>query len=325
MADTQEGTADNRPDPAYRVHYPWHAESWTRLTRDLARLPHALLLHGLPGLGKQAFAWRLAQSLLCARPQVDTNACGTCGSCRLFLAGTHPDLLSIGPVEDSLVIAIDQVRAVRDFVVLKPHTASRKIVIVYPAESMNINAANAMLKVLEEPPAASVLLLVTPQPARLPATIRSRCSAIAFRPPDTATAVDWLQQQGVHDPDIALKFAAGAPLRALALGGSSDLADNAALLKDIEALRSGSEEPLRCAARWKGHDLVRSLTWFQGYLADAIRIDAITGKNPRQLMDLFRYLDVVSETRALAQGPLDAGLLLEDLFIRWARIFRAVG
>ena len=319
--------------PGYRERYPWHAATWSALTRDLARMPHALLLHGAEGLGKRAFAWRLAQVLLCAAPEAGAVACGSCSSCRRFAAGTHPDLLQVRPPEDSVTIAVDQIREMRSFVALKPHAGARKLVLLDPAEAMNLNAANALLKILEEPPASSLLLLITPRSARLPATIRSRCALVSFRPPAEAEAVEWLRGQGVTaNQDRLLALAGIAPLRALALAKTAELQDHEQFVKDVEALKAGTEDPLRCAARWKNHGAERCLEWFQRYLAGFVRAvmergaeSPPAGKNVFLLKGLFHYFDVVSEARALATGPLDELLLLEDIFIRWTRLFRPIG
>lgn len=316
------------PDAGYRERYPWHAAIWEAVTRDTARLPHALLLHGPEGLGKRAFAWRLAHLLLCPSPTAQAEPCGGCASCRRFAAGTHPDLLHIGPLEDSKAIGIDQVRDMRAFVALTPHTAARKVVILHPAEAMNMNAANALLKVLEEPPASSVLVLVTPQIARLPATVRSRCQAVALRLPAAEEARRWLAAQGVNaDTDALLVSAGGAPLRALALARSERGGLASQLAQDLEALRAGSEDPLRCAARWKNHGAAPCLDALQHHLARTIKTSLDRGdaeKNTFHVKALFRYLDVVSEARSLLGGPLDEALLLEDILIGWARLPRTM-
>src|SRR5689334_184900 len=141
MAEAVEAqVAGAPPDPGYRERYPWHEQTWAQLARAPDQLPHALLLHGAEGLGKRAFAWRLAQYLLCIRPN-GAEACGACASCTRFAAGTHPDLLVIKPLGDAAIISVDQVRELRDFVVLKPHTSRRKLVLIEPAEVMNLNAA----------------------------------------------------------------------------------------------------------------------------------------------------------------------------------------
>lgn len=334
MAETGEPPSSGFvPDPGYREHYPWHAKTWATLTQGIARLPHAILLQGPAGLGKGAFAWRLAHFLLCVNRGADASACGTCHSCTLFAAGTHPDLLTVRPPEDSATIPVDQVREVRDFLALKPHTAAHKLVLLAPAEAMNVNAANALLKVLEEPPPGGVLVLVTAQPARLPATLRSRCSAIAFRAPAHADGRQWLDRQGVTgDLETALEQAGDAPLLALASIRSPNPVGHEQLRKDLEALQAGQDDPLRCATRWKNAGASYCLGWLQRHVADLIRAK-MTGtdlpenskKLSLNLKDLFKYSDAVAEAKNLLRGPLDEGLLLEDLLIQWHRISRRIG
>lgn len=313
------------PHPSHAERYPWHARAWSAVTRDLARLPHALLLHGQPGLGKGAFAWRLAQTLVCVTPRDGRSACGECTSCRLFRAGTHPDLLAIGLEEESRQITVDQIRSVGGFLALRPHTASRKVVIVAPADAMNLAAANSLLKVLEEPPAGSVLLLVSSRVARLPATIRSRCAAVAFGVPAREEAVAWLTSRGIGRPDSVLEVAGGAPLAALELDRSGGLAEREEVLRAFDAVRSGREDPIRCAALCKATGAARCLAWIQDELARRIAT-AMTGdgedKNQREIKLLFELLDHISQSRSLLETPLDETLLLEDVMIRWSRIPR---
>lgn len=330
MAETEKPTVSGDVRPAISPEECfWHAKSWATLTREPSKLPHALLLHGADGLGKRAFAWRLAQSLLCLHPGPDAAACGSCHSCRLFAAATHPDLLAVAPLGDSASIVIDQIREVRGFVGLRPHTSARKLVLLEPADAMNLNAANALLKVLEEPPPASLLLLITPQAVRLPATIRSRCIPVAFKPPGTADAMKWLVAHGVDEATGAamLRLAGGAPLRALVLADPDERSERAEWLKDVERLKAGREDPLRCVTRWRGYGVERCLDWFQRYVADLIEVEMVgeaPRKNPRLVSELFRHFHVLSEAKSLSKGPLDETLLLEDILIGWSRLFRTV-
>lgn len=330
MTDAKEALGSDAARGLSRERYPWHANTWSTLMRDLSRLPHALLLHGAEGLGKRAFAWRMAESLLCAQPGTEAAACGACVNCQRISAGTHPDLLYVRPREESLVISVDQIREMREFVALKPHTAARKLVLLEPTEAMNMNAANALLKVLEEPPSSSLLLLVTSRLARVPATVRSRCGLLPFRPPPEEETAAWLRQRGVTtDASLLLRHAGRAPLRALALVRSTDLANWDRLAEDLAALRTGAEDPLRCAARWKDFGTEQCLEWLQRHVAETIRAAMAPGSAPNsdekrllRIKDLFRYFDLVSEARALLAGPLDQSLLLEDALIGWVRLFR---
>ena len=139
---------------------PWQLEAWARLGQqvDEDRLPHALLVTGPAGIGKEHFARSVSARLLCGSP-VSGTACGNCKSCTLLSAGSHPDLLDVQCEEGSRVIKIDQVRELIDFAGKTPAIGGRKVVLLGPAEAMNINAANALLKCLEEPSASTTLLL----------------------------------------------------------------------------------------------------------------------------------------------------------------------
>lgn len=323
MAEAGEATLSGQPPhPGHRERYPWHDRTWTAMTRDLARLPHALLLHGQAGLGKEAFAWRLAQTLVCQNPGNGSEACGTCTSCRLYAAGTHPDLLAVGLEEEGRQITVDQIRAIGGFLALRPHTASHKVVLIAPADAMNLAAANSLLKVLEEPPAGSVLVLVSSRIARLPATIRSRCAAVAFGVPERNDAIAWLRAQGAARPEAVLDVAGGAPLAALELERSDGLRDREEVLQLVEAVARGTEDPVRCAARCKTIGSGRCLGWIQDDIARRIAA-AMTGgeekKNISRIKPLFDLLDQLSQARHLLETPLDETLLLEDVLIRWPR------
>lgn len=326
MAEAADDSRSGHPPhPGHAERYPWHARPWAALTRDLARLPHALLLHGQAGLGKEAFAWRFAQTLICASPRAGQEACGQCHGCRLYLAGTHPDLLAVGLEEESRQITIDQIRAIGGFVALRPHTAGRKVVILAPADAMNLSAANSLLKVLEEPPAGTLLLLVSSRIARLPATIRSRCAAVAFAAPARSEAVAWLGAQGVARPEDALEVAGGAPLAALELERTNGLAEREEVLRAFAAVGEGADDPIRCATRLKNIGPGRSLAWIQDEIARRIEA-ALTGggdpTKPNRIKPLFDLLDQVSQARRLLEAPLDELLLLEDVLIRWSRTAR---
>ncbi len=327
MADA-EATPVTRFPPEV---YPWHAAVWSTLTGDFGRLPHALLLAGPAGLGKQDFALRLAAALLCSQPKAE-SACGQCHSCQLLAAGNHPDLALVMPEEDRRGIVIDQIRSLGTYLALRPHTAARKVAILSPADGMNLNAANSLLKILEEPPLGSILLLVASQPARLPATIRSRCQRVLFQVPERGLAQSWLKgKEGGEAAVQLLGEAGGAPLRALALDQEDFLAKRETLLGDLERLLAGSEDPVVCAQRWKGLGASACIDWLAVFVANLIRGLAVPGelapalfkniKNSLTLNKLFTYLDVVYNARnASFSGGLDEQLLLEDLLIRWCRM-----
>ena len=337
MAKKSEPAEDSVVHTQAPARYPWHADLWNTTRGAMARLPHALLLHGLPGLGKQTFAIRLARSLLCLAPGIDGDACGHCKSCSLLDAGTHPDVAMVTTPADSKVIAVDQIRDLIQFMSLTPHTAMRKVAVLWPAHAMNVNAANSLLKLLEEPPAGSFLVLVTDQIGRLPATVRSRCARVTFKPPPQEVAMQWLSTEHVTQTDIAglLAVAGGAPLAAAALAQGGWIGHRESLLADLEKLAARRDTPCACAARWKAGGVEPAVAALYGLAADLVRLGAagpdamlsatdLRGRLQRlvkhiNLKHLYVFLDATSETRNLLRTQLDPLLLVEDLLIRWQR------
>lgn len=320
-------------------HYPWHEALWSALSRQFDQLPHALLLQGRPGLGKHEFAVQLAQALLCEQPR-ESKACGECHTCHLFRAGTHPDLSGVGLADDARTITVDQIRALGDFLSLRPHTAMRKVVIISPAEAMNLNAANSLLKLLEEPPSGCMLLLVTSHPARLPATIRSRCAHLLFRQPAAAVGLAWLKARpdSRENPALLLDFAGGSPLLAESLGRENFLQVRAQLLQDLAALAQSQEHPVACATRWKGMGTARVLGWLYGFASDLAKLGQggpesalmnkeavsfeIAKRNKYKISELYAFVDAILEKYRQLNSPLDELLILEDVLIRWVRLSR---
>lgn len=323
---------------------PWHSAQWDALTarRRAAALPHALLMNGPEGLGKEQFARAFSQALLCEAKRPDGEACQNCPACVMFNAGTHPDFQRIAPEEEGKAIGIDQMREMIAWIALKSHAAGYKIALVTPAERMTIEAANALLKTLEEPPAHSLLILIASRPALLPATVRSRCQRVQFTPPITAPALDlaraWLNQQ-LGDAQSAgplLALAGGAPLRALRYAQEGMLEQRARLFHDLLRLAHGEADPVALAAAWLtgtvNGDLKQVIHALSDWVADMLRLQAaaqaplnhpdlrpglalLAGACPGRR--LYAYLDQISETARLLDRPLNAQLQLEDLLIAW--------
>ena len=200
---------------------PWQQRVYDQACEaiDAGRLAHGLLFCGPASLGKRAVAERLARRLLCRERGADGEPCGRCRACQLLAAGTHPDFAVVSFVPNRegtrmrTEIVIEQIRELSERLSLTPQYGVAQIVIIDPAEAINHSASNALLKTLEEPVPGRYLWLVTAHPARLSATIRSRCQKLEFRLPPADEAQAWLASKG-HAPAAvreALEAARGHP------------------------------------------------------------------------------------------------------------------
>lgn len=200
--------------------YPWHLSAWQQLTEHWHHQPNAWLLAGKQHTGKLAFAQHLAQALLCEQPTAEHAACQQCPSCHLYQQQSHPDFYWLTPesadgetaTRKSFNIKIDAVRAILSPLMQSSVRGGRRVVLIEPAESMNIQAANALLKMLEEPPAAVIFILVSHNRDRLLPTIKSRCRSLMLPAPTQSQALDYLKQNQIHNAEDLLAFHSGAPL-----------------------------------------------------------------------------------------------------------------
>jgi DNA polymerase-3 subunit delta' len=294
--------------------HAWNQPILDALAKRVERLPHALLVYGPRGVGKLALAERTAQFLLCEGQ--GKRPCDACDACRWFLAGNHPDFRRLEPealakiplteVEEdaparrtkqpSIEIKVDQVRELADFLYVGSHRGRSRIALVHPAEDMNENAANALLKGLEEPPAGAVFILVSHRPAQLLPTIRSRCVGIPVPIPPRDTAFAWLAAQGVKDPQRWLAYAGGAPLRAMEYAGQPEI--RLIPVDDREAL-----EPLAEALQKRALD--RALLAFGLPPKYQTGTGKVSAEKAREWLAFARQM---GEDRLLSRHPLNPRL-----------------
>lgn len=316
--------------------HPWNQPILDSLRGRLDRLPHAILLHGPRGVGKLALAETVAQLLLCEHKELKQRPCGQCDACRWYLAGNHPDFRRLEPeaiakvpppVEDeegtepssparrtkqpSLFITVDQIRDLAGFLNLRSHRGRLRIALIHPAEDLYLpNAANALLKSLEEPPAGAIFILVSHRPARLLPTVRSRCVAIPAPIPPRDAALAWLGGQGVQNAERWLAFSGGAPLQALSYAADAALWDR--LLKSPQPVDDReSLERLAEALQKMAYDRAFSAMG----LPPKYRTGAPAGRSALAWLGVARRM---GEDRALTRHPLNPKLFSSELlgFIR---------
>ncbi|WP_082577540.1 MULTISPECIES: DNA polymerase III subunit delta' [unclassified Massilia] len=331
--------------------YPWQEDAWTRLQAMRVRLPHAILFHGPAGIGKADFIEAFAQALLCENMRPDGHACGTCASCGWFVQGNHPDYRRVRPeaMEDeapsaegdeapaeekkaksktaSKEIKIEQVRALADFMNISTHRQGLRVVVLYPAEALNMPASNALLKTLEEPPPGTVFLLASNGLDRLLPTILSRCRKFALPMPDHGQALAWLDAQGVADADGWLREQGGAPLAALAQAETGSREELDGLLHVLA--HPSVDAALRSADKLSKAPLAALVAWQQRWLYDVFsyKLSGVIRYYPRyqrelaalagrvHVAQLMQAIKSTNERRAVADHPLSPKLFVEDMLL----------
>ena len=340
--------------------FPWQQTAWHDLQQMRNRMPHAILLHGAAGIGKREFATCLAQSLFCDTPADGGLPCGDCNACGWFLQYSHPDFRRVRPevLDDdgddgevdaaveaeakktakatkapSKDIRIEQVRSLAGFMNVSTHRNGYRVVLLYPAESLNTASANALLKTLEEPPPSTILILVSNRIDRLLPTILSRCRKLALPMPDRAEALAWLSTQQVSDAEVWLDEQGGAPLAALAQSQAGGRTELDAFLAHLA--RPSREAALAMAEKLQKTPLPDVVSWLQRWLHDVFS-SKLSGtiryypRHARQLqalaaqadtVRLITALQAVAGRRAVADHPLSARLFIEDMLLEYVQVF----
>lgn len=340
MSGADEGAAFWRP-------LPWQDALWLEWSsRALAkRLPHALLVVGGAGIGKRWFARALIAFALCERPS--GYACGQCRSCAQLGVGSHPNASKLGPdghlglaisadgtADQGLVhwapdedrkrrdIPIDAARNLIGRLTLASHYGGERFTLIDPADGLNTNSVNALLKTIEEPPAGMHLLLVTERPQALPATLRSRCQRLRMPTPAPDAAKAWLRDAGIRDDD-ALDFALGAPLRAAELAARDGVVLRRQWAELWNAVAHQKKDPLSAATAVDKELVVEHLHWAQHWLGVQLRELLLAGGAPARAEAIAQMAQDVVEAQRRVAGNAQPQLLMESLLIRWLRLARA--
>jgi DNA polymerase-3 subunit delta' len=275
------------------------------------RMPHALLIQDAPGAGGTQLALWLAQLLLGAQPV------------------GHPDFTRLGLIEDSKQIRVEQARELSAHLALASHQGGYKLALIDPADALNWNAANALLKTLEEPPARTVLILVAQQPSRLPATILSRCQRLRIRTPEREPALQWLRQFAGEGPwEAVLDVIGNAPLLAAEQDPQAVLEIRDTTLAGLADLSARRADAAQLADNWHRTELALRLACFENWLTDRIRRGLGAGTYSVEMRDgahpgrpdtgsnvtrLFELLDQLRALRAALATPVNRSLVLESL------------
>ena len=277
---------------------PWQDDQWRAVLRRLrtGTLPHALLLKGSAGIGKVLFAQALMSRVLCDRP-TGGAACGVCKSCELLKAGTHPDVLLVQPESAGKPIKIDQIRRINEFARKTAQQGGRRVIVLNPAEAMNVNAANALLKSLEEPGADTLFLLVSARAGDMLATIRSRCQTVMFPLPDATQATQWLAEH-IADQELIgqlLTLACGSPVHAWELFDRKVLEARGHLINAMSELFRGQLTPVELAKEQHTADLIELLGWLGSWLDDAVKLKLAADDCLVRNRDLSRMIGYLAE------------------------------
>jgi len=326
--------------------YSWQKSQWNNVMQRKSALPHALLLRGRAGIGKHDFALALSRALLCQNTDSAQNPCDVCPSCLWLTEGNHPDFRLITPEDDEInedapkkktakksQISVLQIRQLFDYLGLSSHQVQgKRIILISPADALNMASANALLKMLEEPPADTLFLLVSSQPQRLLPTIISRCQVLEMTIPSKTDAVQWLNTQNIQHAEAALDYAGGAPLLAMQL--QEQLEPNNVLIKQLTQgakldpfssapafLSLGMMHALETLQKWVFDLLTCTLTQqFHYHPQQASALQAL-GKSVN-LRLLLRFQQMLIEAKKTANHPLSNEMQLENMLLQYTHIFK---
>jgi DNA polymerase III subunit delta' len=299
------------------------------------KTPHSYIFEGMPGCGRRKTALALIQALFCTA--VEDDACGVCPSCRKIAGGNHGDIHLVEPLPDKRDISVEQLRELQRELSLRPYEAPRKACIMEPAERMSVNAANSLLKTLEEPPGNALIILLTENADMLLPTIRSRCQLIRFSPLSTENVRLLLEKNGLA-PDAAgllAPLSEGSMQRAGELDNEALAVRREKLITHLATLDLGRISTVfDTAEELAGNrdETLASLDLLLSFARDVVHLNAgcpdIINTTVRPPLEMFagrftleralQMLGDIMETRRAVQRNANNKLALDCLFIKMA-------
>lgn len=284
------------------------------------RIPHAILLEGDKGTGRHTLMRFLSRAAVC---DGENSPCRECRGCHLAEIGTHPDITVTAPEDGKKNITVAQIRALRTEAYVKPHMAARRVFVIDKADTMNEQAQNALLKVLEEPPADIIFILIAESAAALLDTIISRCTVLSLVPPETDEAVEYLRKNTDFSEE-QIKEAIGitgnnigAAIDALSGGGT---AAQAAAKRFAELLISGDEaEMLKTTAQFEKNRVLADEFFKELKLSVAAEIKRNL-RNSHSAKALMSFYDAIPEFEDALKTNINLSLLFCALVCKAAQI-----
>ncbi|MCF6287779.1 MAG: DNA polymerase III subunit delta' [Proteobacteria bacterium] len=310
--------------------YPWlqdNISSWHDLL-DKKQVPHAILLSGINGVGKIELAKHMAHYALCENLS-SKGVCNQCSACALLVAGNHTDLIYISA--EKSIIKVEQIRTLSRSINLTTTRSKYKVVIIENAEQMNLSAANALLKTLEEPPQKVIIIITTSEIGKLLATIKSRCIKLNINIPKQSDAVAWLSNNVVADSDeikLSLNLVNDAPLAAKVIIETKILEQLKNMFDDLNQLATANKTVLEVSKYWYKQEWFYNLNYVAAYYLTQVNIQQ--GLQTEQAMPNTQlqvdsvptivFIQKIHKFMNLLKTPVKVELLLTDLLIYWQKI-----
>ncbi|MDQ5920987.1 MAG: polymerase subunit delta [Pseudomonadota bacterium] len=311
--------------------YPWQSDDYTYLLQLRGRMPQAILLQGAKGIGVDSLALNWIISVLCPNSATANTYCGKCNSCLLFADDSHPDFYLLTAVADEKTISVSAVRAVIDFLALSTHISDYKVVLIKDTNLLSLSSANALLKILEEPPSYAIFVLLTDNLQQLLPTIVSRCHKYRLSVPNVEMAQHYLNDKQIEHGQFWLKFYDYSPLFETPI-------DNQHLQQFIDVLATPNVEKiyeltvefdgktipynfiLEFIGKWLSdivsYKLTNELIYFTDYISS---IEALREK--LNLDKAFFLQDKLNFLMQWVNHPLNYKLQIENLLFNYQQIF----